>query len=43
MKVIVIGCGRVGSNVSKQLAADGWDVTVIDEREEALQRLGGGW
>ena len=43
MKVLVIGCGRVGSNVSKQLAADEWDVTVIDEREEALQRLGGGW
>jgi trk system potassium uptake protein TrkA len=43
MKVLVIGCGRVGSNVSKQLAGDGWDVTVIDEREEALQRLGTGW
>ena len=43
MRVLVIGCGRVGSNVSKQLASDGWDVTVIDEREEALQRLGTGW
>jgi trk system potassium uptake protein TrkA len=43
VKALVIGCGRVGSNVSKRLAADGWDVTVIDEREEALQRLGAGW
>ena len=43
VKALVIGCGRVGSNVSKRLAGDGWDVTVIDEREEALQRLGAGW
>ena len=43
MKAVVIGCGRVGSNVAKRLAADGWDVTVIDEREGALQRLGPGW
>ena len=39
----MIGCGRVGSNVAKRLAGEGWDVTVIDERDEALQRLGAGW
>ena len=43
MKVIVIGCGRVGSSVSRELKAVGWDVTVIDEREEALGRLGETW
>jgi trk system potassium uptake protein TrkA len=43
VKAVVIGCGRVGSNVAKRLAGEGWDVTVIDERDEALQRLGAGW
>ena len=39
----MIGCGRVGSAVALQLAADGWDVTAVDEDEEALGRLGKGW
>jgi trk system potassium uptake protein len=43
MKAVVIGCGRVGSAVALQLAADGWDVTAVDEDEEALGRLGKGW
>ena len=43
MNAVVIGCGRVGSAVAKGLAADGWDVTVIDESEDALGRLGQGW
>jgi trk system potassium uptake protein TrkA len=33
----------VGSSVAKGLAADGWDVTVVDENEDALGRLGPGW
>jgi trk/ktr system potassium uptake protein len=40
---VVIGSGRVGSAVAKGLAADGWDVTVVDEDEDALGRLGQGW
>ena len=43
MKVIVIGCGRVGSAVALELKAAGWEVAVIDEREEALGRLGESW
>ena len=43
MKVIVIGCGRVGSAIAKQLDRDGWDVTAVDEKEEALSRLGENW
>jgi len=39
----VIGCGRVGSAVSLQLAASGWDVTVLDENEDAIARLGDSW
>jgi trk system potassium uptake protein TrkA len=39
----VIGCGRVGSNIARQLLSEGWEVTVIDEKEEALARLGDDW
>jgi trk system potassium uptake protein TrkA len=40
MKAVVIGCGRVGSAVAIQLAEEGWDVTCVDEDEDALKRLG---
>jgi trk system potassium uptake protein TrkA len=43
VKAIVIGCGRVGSAVAQQLQGSGWDVTVLDENEDALGRLGETW
>jgi trk system potassium uptake protein len=43
VKAVVIGCGRVGSAVAKALVADGWDVTAIDESDDALMRLGTHW
>jgi trk system potassium uptake protein TrkA len=43
VKALIIGCGRVGSNVAKRLAAEGWNVSVVDEKEEALGRLGDDW
>ncbi|MGH7338410.1 MAG: NAD-binding protein [Myxococcota bacterium] len=43
MNAVVVGCGRVGSHVALRLAGDGWDVTVVDEKEEALVRLGDSW
>ncbi len=43
MNVIIIGSGRVGSSIAKLLQSEGWDVTVIDEKEEALSRLGANW
>ena len=43
MKALVIGCGRVGSNVALQLDREGWEVTAVDEKEEALTRLGDHW
>ena len=43
MNAVVIGCGRVGSAVAKGLAADGWEVAVVDENEDALTRLGPSW
>lgn len=43
MKAIVIGCGRVGSSVAHALRREGWDVVAVDEKEEALGRLGESW
>lgn len=43
MKVIVVGCGRVGSAVALELDRTGWEVTAVDENEDALQRLGEHW
>jgi trk system potassium uptake protein TrkA len=43
VKVLVVGCGRVGSAIALRLAAEGWEVSVIDEKEEALTRLGDSW
>jgi trk system potassium uptake protein TrkA len=43
VKALVIGCGRVGSAVAKRLDREGWDVMALDEREEALSRLGENW
>jgi trk system potassium uptake protein TrkA len=43
MKVIVIGCGRVGSSIAHQLRSEGWDVVAVDDKEEALGRLGESW
>lgn len=41
--MIVVGCGRVGSAVALELDRTGWEVTAIDDNEDALQRLGEHW
>jgi trk system potassium uptake protein TrkA len=43
VKAVVSGCGRVGSAVAKGLLDAGWDVTAVDENEDALVRLGPSW
>src|SRR5512139_981659 len=40
MKVIVMGCGRVGEQVSRIMADEGHEVVVIDRDPAALARLG---
>ncbi|MBL0344899.1 TrkA family potassium uptake protein [Candidatus Villigracilis affinis] len=40
MKVIIMGCGRVGSQVSLLLARQGHEVIVIDHDTNALSKLG---
>jgi trk system potassium uptake protein TrkA len=43
MKVLIIGSGRVGSTIALELLREDWEVTVIDENEDALGRLGENW
>ena len=43
MNALIIGCGRVGSTIALQLLKEEWDVTVVDESEDALSRLGESW
>jgi trk system potassium uptake protein TrkA len=40
MKIIIMGCGRVGSQVSQLLVRHGDQVTVIDHDDNAIARLG---
>ena len=41
MYVIIVGCGRVGSELAKLLADEGHNVVVIDKSEASFDRLGG--
>lgn len=43
MKLLIVGCGRVGSSIARNMSDDGHDVSVIDEDPEALQRLPESW
>jgi trk system potassium uptake protein TrkA len=40
MRTIIVGCGRVGSNLARRLSDEGDAVTVIDSNETAFNRLG---
>jgi trk system potassium uptake protein TrkA len=40
MNVVVVGCGRVGSQLATMLSVEGHNVTVIDRDDSAFKRLG---
>src|ERR1700690_3039422 len=40
MKVTIMGCGRIGSQVSELMSRQGHSVTVIDHDDNAIGRLG---
>lgn len=40
VKIIVVGCGRVGAHLARRMDTEGHVVTVIDERVSAFSRLG---
>jgi trk system potassium uptake protein TrkA len=40
VKVVIVGCGRVGARLALQLVQEGHDVTIIDQTGSAFARLG---
>lgn len=43
MYIIIIGCGRLGSNLAKILSDDGHDVCIVDRDTDRLNTLGSGF
>jgi trk system potassium uptake protein TrkA len=43
MYVIIVGCGRVGSELAKLLSQESHNVVVIDKSAQSFDRLGGGF
>lgn len=43
MYIIIIGCGRFGSKLAKDLSDDGNDICVIDRNGDKLNNLGSGF
>lgn len=39
MKIVILGCGRVGSTLATMLDQSGHEVSIIDYSSEAFQRL----
>lgn len=40
MRIVIAGCGRVGSDLALTFSEEGHDVSVIDSRPEVFDRLG---
>ena len=39
MKIIIVGCGRVGQNLAEKLNADGNEVTVVDMNPAKVEAI----
>ena len=39
MKIIIVGCGKVGTTLAEQLNRENHDITLIDTNEEAIQNI----
>ncbi len=40
LKIVILGCGRVGSTLAKQMSGEGHDISVLDQTSDAFRRLG---
>lgn len=40
MRVVILGCGRVGSSLARMLDAEGHEVTIVDQNADQFRRLG---
>lgn len=43
MNVIIIGCGKFGSCLSRQLSDEGYNLAIVDRSEQKLNQLGTGF
>ncbi len=39
MKIVIIGCGKVGTSIARELNTSGHDITVVDNNSAAVRRL----
>lgn len=39
MKIIIVGCGKVGTTLAEQLNRENHDITLIDTNGEAIQNI----
>lgn len=39
MKIIIVGCGKVGTSIANELNSEGHDITVVDINHDAVQNL----
>lgn len=39
MKIIIVGCGKVGSSLAEQLNQEGHEITLIDRNQQILERV----
>lgn len=40
LRVVILGCGRVGAALAQMMTTEGHDVTIIDQTSDAFNRLG---
>ena len=40
MHIVIVGCGRVGSGLARELVAEGHSVAVVDKNKKQFRRLG---
>lgn len=40
MHIIIVGCGRVGSQLAQILSSEGHNIVIIDKKAESFKRLG---
>ena len=41
LRIIIVGCGKVGITLTEQLAKEGHDITLIDKNAQKLQATAG--
>jgi trk system potassium uptake protein TrkA len=40
MRLVIVGCGRVGTHLARVMSAEGHDVVVVDRNPDSFKRLG---